>query len=58
LIASASPAVIGYIGDVTSLRAAFLLLAGVVALSIVPIALLLSDRVYLDVCPSGIARSE
>jgi len=48
LIASASPAVVGYIGDVASLRAGFLLLAGLVLLSAVPIALLLSDRVYLD----------
>ena len=48
LISSASPAVIGYIGDVASLRQAFLVLAGVVSLSMIPIALLLSNRVYLD----------
>ncbi|MFB6169764.1 MAG: MFS transporter [Haloarculaceae archaeon] len=47
LISSGSPAVIGYIGDVTSLRQAFLVLAGFVFLSTVPIALLLSDRVFL-----------
>jgi MFS family permease len=58
LISSASPAVIGYIGDVASLRQAFLVLAGVVALSIVPVALLLSDRVYLEAGPSRGAESD
>ena len=48
LISSASPAVIGYIGDVASLRQAFLLLAGFVFLSAIPVALLLSNQVYLD----------
>lgn len=48
LLASASPAVVGYIGDVAGLRQAFAVLAGIVFLSVIPIALLLSDRVYLD----------
>jgi len=48
LLASASPAVVGYIGDVAGLRQAFVILAGVVFLSVIPVALLLSDRVYFD----------
>ena len=48
LLASASPAVVGYIGDVAGLRQAFTVLAGIVFLSVIPVALLLSDRVYLD----------
>lgn len=48
LISSASPAVIGYIGDVASLRQAFFLLAGFVFLSAIPVALLLSKHVYRD----------
>lgn len=48
LLSSASPAVVGYIGDVAGLRRAFLLVAGLVVLSGVPIALLLSEKVYVD----------
>jgi len=48
VISSASPAIVGRIGDVAGLRQAFLLVAGLVVLSAVPILLLLSDRVYLD----------
>jgi len=48
LLASASPAVVGYIGDVAGLRRAFAVLAGIVSLSVIPVALLLSERVYLD----------
>ncbi|MEF8841739.1 MAG: MFS transporter [Haloarculaceae archaeon] len=48
VISSASPAIIGRIGDVAGLRQAFLLVAGLVVLSAVPILLLLSDRVYVD----------
>jgi hypothetical protein len=40
--------VVGYIGDVAGLRQAFAILAGIVFLSVIPIALLLSDRVYSD----------
>lgn len=58
LISSASPAVIGYIGDVASLRQAFLVLAGIVFLSMVPIALLLSDRVYLDARSRDIMKAD
>jgi len=47
LVASGFPAVIGYIGDVVGLRQAFLVIAGLVLLSTVPIVLLLSERVYL-----------
>ncbi len=54
LLASAgTPAVVGYIGDVAGLRAAFLLLTGVVLVSAVPIVVLGSDRVYR---PAGEAR--
>lgn len=45
---SAAPAVVGRIGDVAGLRTAFLLVAGLLVASAVPIALLLSDRVYAD----------
>jgi len=48
VISSASPAIVGRIGDLAGLRQAFLLVAGLVVLSAVPILLLLSDRVYLD----------
>lgn len=46
LASSASPALVGYLGDVAGLRGAFALLAVVILLSIVPVALLLDDRVY------------
>jgi MFS family permease len=45
---SAAPAVVGRIGDVAGLRTAFLLVAGLLVASAVPIALLLSERVYVD----------
>ena len=48
LLSSAAPVVIGYIGDVASLRQAFLVLAGFVLASAVPVVLLRSDRVYLE----------
>ena len=58
LLASASPAVIGYIGDAASLRQAFLVLAGVVFLSTIPIILLLSDRIYLDAQPGDVTGAD
>lgn len=58
LIASASPAVVGYVGDVASLREGFLLLSGLVLLSAIPIALLLSERVYLDTGTAGGTRAD
>jgi MFS family permease len=45
---SAAPAVVGRIGDVAGLRPAFLLVAGLLVASAVPIGLLLSERVYVD----------
>jgi MFS family permease len=57
LISSASPAVIGYVGDVASLRQAFFLLAGFVFLSAIPVALLLSNRVYLDAQSADAAKN-
>jgi len=53
ILSSASPAVVGWIGDTAGLRRAFLLVAGLVVLSAVPIALLLSERVYLDAGEPG-----
>jgi MFS family permease len=47
LASSASPAIVGYLGDSIGLRAVFLVLAGVVLCSTLPIALLLSDHVYV-----------
>lgn len=47
LISSASPVLIGYIGDQAGLRPAFGLLAVATVLSAIPIALLFSDRVYV-----------
>lgn len=58
LLSSVSPVVIGYIGDVASLRQAFVVLAGFVFLSAVPIALLLSDRVYLETGAGEAVRSD
>lgn len=51
LISSASPAVIGYVGDVATLRQAFSILAGLVLLSAIPVGLLLWDAVYLEAHP-------
>jgi MFS family permease len=48
IMSSMAPAVIGRIGDVAGLRQAFLIVAGLVLLSAVPIGLLLSDRVYQE----------
>lgn len=47
VIGSISPVVVGYIGDTAGLQQAFALLAAVTVLSAIPIALLLSPRVYL-----------
>ena len=46
VIGSVSPVIVGYIGEVSGLQQAFALLAAVTVLSAVPIALLLSRRVY------------
>lgn len=51
VIGSISPVVVGYIGDVAGLQQAFALLALVTVLSAIPIALLLSPRVYLRTTP-------
>ncbi|WP_158059551.1 MFS transporter [Halorussus halophilus] len=50
--ASISPPIIGYIGEILSLRVAFAMLAGVVLLSAVPIALLLNERIYSERAPT------
>jgi MFS family permease len=50
---SASPAVVGAIGDVAGLRQAFLLVAGLVVLSTLPVVLLRSDRVYVPRVDAG-----
>jgi len=55
---SAAPAVVGRIGDVAGLRPAFLLVAGLLVASAVPIALLLSERVYVDAPDSGGVRTD
>lgn len=49
VFSSMAPAIVGWIGDVAGLRQAFLIVAGLVVVSAVPIALLLSERVYVDV---------
>jgi MFS family permease len=46
VVGSASPVIVGYIGEVAGLQRAFALLAVMTVLSAVPIALLLSPRVY------------
>jgi MFS family permease len=48
VVSSMSPAVVGAIGDVAGLRQAFLIVAGLVVLSALPVALLLSERVYVE----------
>jgi MFS family permease len=58
LLASASPAVVGYIGDVAGLRQAFAVLAGIAFLSVIPIALLLSSRGYLDSGATDVASGD
>lgn len=52
LITSTSPAIVGYIGDIAGLRQAFLVVAGLVLLSAIPVALLLTDWVYLESEPT------
>ncbi len=52
LFSSVSPAVIGYIGDVASLREAFALLAGLVFCVCIPVGLLFSRQVYTPVSSS------
>lgn len=49
LLGAVAPVVVGYIGDVASLRQGFQLLAVITLISIVPIAILYSDRVYVNV---------
>ncbi|MFB6300899.1 MAG: MFS transporter [Halobacteriales archaeon] len=49
LASSVAPALIGYVGDVAGLRTAFLILAGGILLSAIPILLLMSDRIYVRV---------
>ncbi|MFB6311752.1 MAG: MFS transporter [Salinirussus sp.] len=51
IMSSMSPAIVGRIGDIAGLRQAFLVVAGLVLLSTIPIALLLSDRVYKEAPP-------
>jgi MFS family permease len=53
VVSSASPAVVGAIGDVAGLRQAFLLVAGLVVLSTLPVVLLRSDRVYVRRVDAG-----
>jgi MFS family permease len=48
LVSAAAPPVVGYVGDVAGLRTGFVLVGGVILLSGVPVALLLSERVYVD----------
>ena len=55
---SAAPAVVGRIGDVAGLRPAFLLVAGLLVVSAVPVVLLLSDRVYVDAPESERVRAD
>lgn len=49
LLGAIAPIVVGYIGDVASLRDGFQLLAAVTVVSVVPIVVLYSDRVYVNV---------
>lgn len=58
VMSSMSPAIVGRIGDVAGLRQAFLIVAGLVLLSAVPIALLLSDRVYRETAPGEAAVAD
>jgi MFS family permease len=52
VIGSASPVIVGYIGDTAGLQQAFGVLAAMTVLSAIPIALLLSPRVYLRKTPT------
>lgn len=49
VVAAFSPVLVGYIGDVAGLRLAFAVLGFSALLSAVPVALLLSRRVYLNI---------
>lgn len=53
VIGSASPVIVGYIGDTAGLQQAFGMLAAMTVLSAIPIALLLSPRVYLRKTPTA-----
>ena len=53
LASSASAPIIGYVGDVAGLRQTFALMAAVIVVSVVPVLLLLSDRVYLTTAPAS-----
>jgi MFS family permease len=48
ILSSASPAIVGWIGDTVGLRRAFLFIAGIVTLSSLPILSLLSNKIYLE----------
>ncbi|MFB6211361.1 MAG: MFS transporter [Halobacteriales archaeon] len=58
LASSVAPALIGYVGDVAGLRTAFLILAGGILLSAIPILLLMSDRVYVSIDETAAAEPE
>jgi MFS family permease len=58
VMSSMAPAVVGRIGDVAGLRQAFLIVAALVLLSAVPIALLLSGRVYRETAPADATASD
>ncbi len=58
VMSSMSPAIVGRIGDVAGLRQAFLIVAGLVLLSALPIALLLSDRVYREAASADAVPSD
>lgn len=47
LLGAIAPVVVGYIGDIASLRDGFQLLAAITVISILPIVILYSDRVYV-----------
>lgn len=49
LLGAVAPVVVGYIGDVASLRDGFQLLAAMTVISLVPIAVLYSDRIYVNI---------
>lgn len=53
LASSVAPTVVGYLGDRIGLRAVFLVIAGVLLASAVPILLLLSPRVYRGEAAAG-----
>ena len=49
IVSSASPVLVGYIGDTVGLRTAFAVLAVATIVSIAPIALLFSDRIWVPI---------